>query len=95
MSILRECGTALKNWEADVQDVRLEPCSKTIDPLGFQAVFVLTEGARRAVKLFAVGVSHLGPREKRLIEAGYKAPMTRRAIALYAAEVAALRAVAA
>lgn len=69
------------NWESDVRDVQIEPDGT--DPLGFRAVFYLTDGVAEASEIaFRIGASNLAHRARSLSVAGFKAPMTRRAMAL-------------
>jgi hypothetical protein len=78
-----ESEAVLRNWEADIQDVALEPCDRTEDPLGYHVVYH-TGGKLRAatVKDYVIGASHLVKRLASLKKAGYDAPMTQKAIAL-------------
>ncbi len=73
-----------KNWEEDVRQVSVEPCDPKEDPLGYIAVFFVNEGEKRSgwEKTFSIGASYLARREQNLNKAGYKAPMTNRAISL-------------
>jgi len=83
-------GTNLfRNWEANIEAVRIERCGPEEDPLGYRAVFFLEKHAAQENrrKTFAVGASFLGQREKNLEKAGYAAPMTGRAIALIEKEL--------
>ena len=71
-----------RNWEADIRHVKIEACDDGEDPLGYRAVFLLKKESARAkkTKSFVVGASFLAQRSHNLIKAGYKAPMTERAI---------------
>lgn len=73
-----------KNWEANIDQVSVEPCDEQEDPLGYRAIFFVNEGIKRAGwdKTFVIGASYLAQREHNLSRAGYKAPMTHRAINL-------------
>jgi len=85
---LSKSSSGSKSWEENVRDVMLEPCETGDDPLGYRAVFYLTPEARFAAeesleeKCFSVGASLLSQREQHIVRAGYKAPMTRKAIQL-------------
>jgi hypothetical protein len=69
------------NWESDICEVQIEP--DTNDPLGFRAVFYLTDASAKAREVaFRIGASNLANRAKSLAVAGFKAPMTRKAMAL-------------
>ena len=73
-----------KNWESDIRKVFVEPCEISGDPLGYRAVFYFSPDAsrRKGKESFAVGASLLAQRKNHLSKAGYKAPMTHKAIAL-------------
>jgi len=73
-----------KNWEEDVQQVSVEPCDQKEDPLGYRAIFFVNGNTKRSgwEKTFSIGASYLARREHNLNRAGYKAPMTNRAISL-------------
>ena len=72
-----------RNWEADIQDVELEPCDRTEDPLGYHVVYYTGERLRAAaVKNYVIGASNLVKRLASLKKAGYEAPMTQKAIAM-------------
>lgn len=73
-----------RNWENNIRKVVVEPCDSQEDPLGYRAVFLLSQESARAQKKksFVIGASFLAQREHNLVKAGYKAPMTQRAIAL-------------
>lgn len=64
-----------RNWEANIEDVSVQACSE--DPLGYRAVYSM----RRTAETFVIGASLLAQRERNLTCAGYKLPMTERAIA--------------
>jgi len=68
-----------KNWEQDIHNVEIEVSGD--DPLGYKAVFFLSEETPKPIS-FSVGASTLVNRAKGLALAGYKAPMTQKAIAL-------------
>jgi len=72
----------LKNWEADIGAVKVESCAEDEDALGYRAVFFFAKESERAekTKSFVVGASFLAQRAKNLRQAGYKAPMTQKAI---------------
>ena len=73
-----------KNWESNIYNVTIEPCPVNEDPLGYHAVFL--QGAEDTPtppeKAFAIGASYLNKRAENLQKAGYKAPMTVRAISM-------------
>lgn len=69
-----------ENWESDIRDVTIE--TSDADPLGYHAVFHLSEASLQKPVTFKVGASLLGQRAKSLALAGYKAPMTKKAITL-------------
>lgn len=71
-----------RNWEEDIRTVRIESCASDEDPLGYKAVFYLRRESERAAKnrSFVIGASFLAQRAHNLIKAGYKVPMTQRAI---------------
>ena len=72
-----------KNWEEDIQQVSVEPCDESEDPLGYRAIFFMNKKSKRDSKgIFVIGASYLAQRELNLTKAGYKAPMTHRAIGL-------------
>ena len=73
-----------KNWESDIQNVRVESCALTEDPLGYKAIFYLARESERAEKnkSFIIGASFLAQRAHNLEKAGYQAPMTEKAIVL-------------
>ena len=81
--------TAPRNWEADIESVKIEACESGDDPLGYRAVFVLDEEKARMEKKksFVIGASFLAKRQFNLLKAGYDAPMTHRAIALIESEL--------
>jgi hypothetical protein len=68
-----------KNWERDIRTVDLEPCEHTYDSSGYKAVFYLTPEAAEAAS-FTVGASLLQQRRDQIEKAGYKAPMTSKAL---------------
>lgn len=72
----------LRNWEADIGAVTVESCTEDEDPLGYRAVFFFAKESERAEKKksFVVGASFLAQRAENLRQAGYKAPMTQKAI---------------
>lgn len=76
-----------KNWERDICAVDLEPCADGDDPSGYKAVFYLTpEAAGHAARndaqsgTFSIGASLLEQRRNQIEKAGYKAPMTKKAL---------------
>ena len=69
-----------ENWESDIRDVTIESCDA--DPLGFMAVFTLSEASAKNGISFKIGASTLAQRAKSLSLAGYNAPMTKKAIAM-------------
>lgn len=71
-----------KNWEDDIQAVKIEACPPAEDPLGYKAVFYLAKESERAqkAKSFIIGASFLAQRAHNLVKAGYQAPMTQKAI---------------
>lgn len=73
-----------RNWEKNIRHVSVEPCDRQEDPLGYRAIFFLSEDDERAARseTFVVGASYLAQREYNLVKAGYVAPMTQRAIGL-------------
>lgn len=79
----------LKNWEADIAEVKVEPCERHEDPLGYRAVFAMERRnpAGKIRRTFAIGASLLAQRERNLARAGYKVPMTHRAIAMIEAKL--------
>jgi hypothetical protein len=69
------------NWESDIREVQIEP--DTNDPLGFRAVFYLNDATAKAQEVaFRIGASNLANRARSLAVVGFKAPMTRKAMAL-------------
>lgn len=78
-----------KNWEADIGGVHIEACNSLEDPLGYKAVFYLNQEKERAEKKksFVIGASFLAQRKQNLVKAGYKAPMTRRAISMIEGQI--------
>jgi hypothetical protein len=72
------------NWESDIREVQLEP--DKADPSGFSAVFYLS-GAKARDVVFRIGASTLATRARSLSAAGFRAPMTRKAMDLLAAAV--------
>lgn len=75
-----------KNWERNVSQVSVEPCDRQEDPLGYRAIFFMRGGEKSpdavTTETFVIGASYLALRKHNLIRAGYKAPMTHRAIDL-------------
>lgn len=73
-----------RNWEGNIARVSIESCGENIDPLGYRAIFHLDQETAKADerKSFVIGASFLRQRKKQLNKAGYKAPMTKKAIAL-------------
>ncbi len=74
-----------KNWEEDIGRVCVEPCDEKQDPLGYVAVFFVgSKGGKRLgwEKTYSIGASYLARRQHNLNKAGYKAPMTHKAINL-------------
>lgn len=73
-----------KNWEQDIAQVSVEPCDQKEDPLGYRAIFFMSDAMKRKepTETFVIGASYLAQRELNLSKAGYKAPMTHRAISL-------------
>ncbi|MGB4106541.1 MAG: hypothetical protein WBK55_01940 [Alphaproteobacteria bacterium] len=69
-----------ENWESDIREVTIESCDA--DPLGFMAVFTLSEASAKNGISFKIGASTLAQRARSLSLAGYKAPMTKKAIAM-------------
>lgn len=70
-----------RNWESGVAGVAVEPCAEDEDPLGWRAVFFLSEVAGQDnSRSFTIGASLLAQREHNLTRAGYRVPMTQRAI---------------
>ena len=70
-----------ENWESDIREVQIELDKD--DPTGFSAVFFLQQASERARAVtFRIGASALANRARSLAQAGFKAPMTCRAIAL-------------
>lgn len=78
-----------KNWESDIQNVLVESCPLTEDPLGYKAVFYLAKESERAAKnkSFIIGASFLAQRAHNLVKAGYQAPMTEKAITLVEGQI--------
>ena len=79
-----------KNWEEDIRQVSVEPCDLKEDPLGYVAVFFVSEGQEDFSgwkKTFSIGASYLARREHNLNRAGYEAPMTNRAINLIESKI--------
>jgi len=74
----------VRNWEKNITDVRIEPCAYSEDPLGYKAVFITKRGAPSH---FEIGASLLELRQNNLSKAGYKAPMTERALVILSAKV--------
>ncbi len=75
----------MKNWETDIAAVQVEPCDPKEDPLGYRAVFQLDrdEHASEAKdNTFSIGASLLAKREENLFRAGYRAPMTLKALTM-------------
>lgn len=73
-----------KNWEQDIKQVSVEPCDQKEDPLGYRAIFFVRDTLKqqKQAETFVIGASYLAQREHNLSKAGYKAPMTHRAIGL-------------
>ncbi|MCC7305908.1 MAG: hypothetical protein IT558_06600 [Alphaproteobacteria bacterium] len=71
-----------RNWESHIQNIQIEPCHTDEDPLGYRVAFY-ADGA----KAFVIGASFLLQRVRKLTRAGYRAPMTQRAIALVEAQL--------
>ena len=73
-----------KNWEEDVSQVAIEPCDPLEDPSGYMAVFSVGGGKNRSggCESYSIGASYLLRRRHNLNRAGYRAPMTHRAIRL-------------
>lgn len=71
-----------RNWEENIRNVVVEPCHADEDPTGYKAIFYLTlEAATKTKKRsFEIGGSFLAQRHHNLNKAGYKAPMTVKAI---------------
>ncbi|MCB1651762.1 MAG: hypothetical protein KDI46_06905 [Alphaproteobacteria bacterium] len=69
-----------KNWEEQIESVRVEACACEEDPLGYRAVFVAD--SQKPTQGFVVGASFLVERSLDICKSGYSAPMTRQAIAL-------------
>jgi hypothetical protein len=69
-----------ENWESDIRDVAIE--MSDADPSGYKAVFYLSDASPKNPITFTVGASTLAQRARSLALAGYKAPMTKKAIAL-------------
>ena len=67
-----------RNWEANIESVRIEACTAEEDPLGFRAVFHLEkqQADEEQGKTFVIGASFLDQRRRNLEKAGYSAPMT-------------------
>jgi len=76
-----------KNWESDIFDVEIESCGVSEDPLGFRAVFFLSDTEKNDKVTFRVGASALAQRARNLALAGYQAPMTQKAICLLEARL--------
>lgn len=76
------------NWEADIGDVFIEACSENEDPLGLRAVFVKDKNRIYISKRnqdfdrYTIGASYLKSRLERLLDAGFDAPMTKKALNL-------------
>lgn len=79
-SFIKDIFAYSRNWEQDIFKVELRPCDQ--DPLGLEAVYYLSKEMERSEKLksFVVGASFLDQRRKNLKKAGFKAPMTKRAL---------------
>ncbi|MCE7886881.1 MAG: hypothetical protein DYH13_05165 [Alphaproteobacteria bacterium PRO2] len=75
-----------ENWESDIREVTIESCDA--DPLGFMAVFTLSEASAKNGISFKIGASTLAQRAKSLSLAGYSAPMTKKAIAMLESRMA-------
>ena len=73
-----------RNWETNIEYVSVKACDKSEDPLGFKAVFHLEKNDESQLQAhtFEVGASFLAQRELNLKNAGFKAPMTGKAITL-------------
>lgn len=71
-----------RDWEANIRSVVVEPCDPGEDPLGYKAIYYLSFEAagKMRKKSFEIGASFLAQRIHNLTKAGYKAPMTARAI---------------
>ncbi|MBX2834695.1 MAG: hypothetical protein KTR28_06960 [Micavibrio sp.] len=69
-----------KNWEDDIAQVLVESCDRSVDPLGYRAVFYQHEPMVKPA--FVIGASFLKQRHENLMRTGYAAPMTERAINL-------------
>lgn len=73
----------IRDWESDVHDVRIESCGVSEDPLGYRAVFSLAGSSQKESEIaFRIGASSLEQRARSLAQAGYTAPMTKKAIGL-------------
>tara|TARA_B100001989_G_C24468905_1_gene428168 strand:- start:37 stop:363 length:327 start_codon:yes stop_codon:yes gene_type:complete len=74
-----------RNWEEDIDDVTLEECDFNEDPTGFKVRFH-RQGMKAKFEdsfdTFHIGASFLNKRYQRILEAGYIAPMTEKAISL-------------
>lgn len=75
-----------ENWESDIREVSIESCDA--DPLGFMAVFTLSEASAKNGVSFKIGASTLAQRAKSLSMAGYNAPMTKKAISMLESRMA-------
>ena len=77
-------ATFIRNWENNIYRVQIESCDPDEDPLGFKAVFYFEQEAALQArrKSFVIGASFLSQRQKNLVNAGYEAPMTHKAISL-------------
>jgi hypothetical protein len=75
-----------EDWESDIRDVQIEACAPSEDPSGFKAVFYLTDENKPNFPRvnFTVGASLLKQRANSLSLAGYAAPMTKKALDLFA-----------
>ena len=73
------------NWEKNVKKVKLEPCDADYDPLCMRVVFYKDsdrEQEEKRVNRYVVGASYLRERLNGIRRAGYKAPMTEKAISM-------------
>lgn len=74
-----------ENWEEDIDEVTLEECGMEDDPTGFRVKFHrqgMKDKFEDNFDTFYIGASFLDKRYKRIIESGYTAPMTEKALAL-------------
>lgn len=84
-----------RNWEKDIFDVMIQPCSHDEDPLGYKVVYVTKKRSHAlsvvSAERFEIGASLLAQRQINLKKAGYKAPMTARAISMIETKLAQAR----